>query len=223
MAEHKQDQQQDEREEGQRPLPSDPPVANQAEMEAVRAEERARAAGNLPDDWDVVSLDAYEEELFNDGVDTAVAEDIAHFTDEPEIQSDFAERQELNTGSRAWHEKLAQHHAKSPNLSGEDIDAAWDEANVGEETVGGDSPTPDQDIVEELGEAMGLTYQDNELLGIEDKLLARDRHRWELDPASADEETALVEGKTLLHDPDADTELRNPTLDEFAAPEEDRE
>jgi hypothetical protein len=48
--------------------------------------------------------------------------------------------------------------------------------------------TPDQDIVEEIGEAAGLTYEDDEPLGGEDKILDRDRNRWELNPESADEE-----------------------------------
>ncbi len=216
MAEKANDRPQKQGQQGERPLPPDPPVANQAEMEAVRAEELGRRLGDEQrEELDVVSLDANETEVFSDGVDTAVVEDISHFTDEPDILEDFAERQELNTGSRELQEKLLEHHAKSPNLSAEDIDAAWDEANVGEETVGGTTPTPDQDIVEELGEAMGLTYDDNELLGIADKLESRDRQRWEMDPASAAEEEAELEGRTVRADTAENEEIRNPTLPEF--------
>ncbi|MGH2521866.1 MAG: DUF6335 family protein [Anaerolineales bacterium] len=88
--------------------------------------------------------------------------------------------------------KLRAHHSKRPNLSGGDLDAAWDFADAGDETVGGTVATPDQDIVEELGEAAGLTYHDDEPLNIEDKLVKRDRKRWELNPASA--QTNLDEG-----------------------------
>jgi hypothetical protein len=86
--------------------------------------------------------------------------------------------------------KLDEHTARSPELSGGDIDAAWDYANVsGEETVGGSVPTPDQDNVDELGAGAGLTYNDDEPLDSDRKILRRDRERWELNPASADDET----------------------------------
>ena len=55
--------------------------------------------------------------------------------------------------------------------------------------MGGSVPTPDQDQVDEIGKAAGLTYQDDEPLQSGEKLLKRDRNRWELNPASALEET----------------------------------
>jgi hypothetical protein len=86
-------------------------------------------------------------------------------------------------------EELDEHNALSPDLSAGDLDANWQRADqVGEEAVGGSVSTPDQDIVEEIGEAAGLTYEDDEPLGGEDKILDRDRNRWELNPESADEE-----------------------------------
>ena len=73
-------------------------------------------------------------------------------------------------------------------LTGGDVDADVQSAYlVGDEAPGGDNPTPDQDIVDEIGAAVGLEYQDTEELGAERKLEERDRHRWELDPASADD------------------------------------
>ena len=73
-------------------------------------------------------------------------------------------------------------------LAGGDIDADAQSAYVvGDEAPGGDNPTPDQDIVQEIGAAVGLEYQDNEPLGSELKVEARDRHRWELDPASSED------------------------------------
>jgi len=78
------------------------------------------------------------------------------------------------------------HNATSPELSGGDVDAAWDDADSGEETVGGSSPTPDQDVVDELGAAAGLTFNEEEPLGTE-KLERRDDERWELDPASSED------------------------------------
>ena len=73
-------------------------------------------------------------------------------------------------------------------LAGGDVEADAQSAYaVGDEAPGGDNPTPDQDVVEEIGEALGLTFQDTEELGGERKLEERDRRRWELDPASSDD------------------------------------
>ena len=73
-------------------------------------------------------------------------------------------------------------------LSGGDVDADAQSAyGVGDEAPGGDNPTPDQDVVEEVGKAVGIAYQDTEPLGSERKLQERDRHRWELNPASAED------------------------------------
>jgi hypothetical protein len=41
--------------------------------------------------------------------------------------------------------------------------------------------------VDEIGRAMGVTYQDGEPLRAGPKEAERDRHRWELDPASAED------------------------------------
>jgi hypothetical protein len=92
------------------------------------------------------------------------------------------------SGRRAQLEKYAEHTETSPALTGGDVDADWESAySVGDEAPGGDNPTPDQDIVDDIGRAVGVEYQDNEELKGEKKLLERDKHRWELDPASSDD------------------------------------
>jgi hypothetical protein len=53
--------------------------------------------------------------------------------------------------------------------------------------AGGDNPTPDQDIVDDIGKALGVEYADNEELKAADKVTERDKHRWELDPASSED------------------------------------
>ena len=68
-------------------------------------------------------------------------------------------------------------------LSGGDVQAAWDQ-DTGEETVGGSNPTPDQDQVDALGQAVGISYSDAEPLHTTEKVERRDEKRWELDPAS---------------------------------------
>jgi hypothetical protein len=108
---------------------------------------------------------------------------------DPQVMDVLAETEHVETASGELAEELHNHHSKSPELSGGDLDADWERADqVGEETVGGSVPTPDQDRVDELGQAVGLVYQDEEALHTEDKLQKRDRQRWELNPASQDDE-----------------------------------
>jgi hypothetical protein len=119
-----------------------------------------------------------------------VRDQIDDYTDDEEILDDFADRQGLATGGRQkLEEKLNDYNSMNPTLSGGDVDAAWEDSEVsGEESVGGSVSTPDQDIVDDLGEAAGLTYKDYEELDYDKKVLDRDRDRWELDPASADDD-----------------------------------
>jgi hypothetical protein len=104
-----------------------------------------------------------------------------------EVTEEFAEAQRLASGGEQLKRELREHHSRTLELSGGDIDADWAGADVGDETVGGSAPTPDQDVVDELGEAVGLTYEDNEPLHTTEKVEERDRHRWELDPASSED------------------------------------
>ena len=119
-------------------------------------------------------------------IDAGTAESEQYEPDE-EVQQEFAEAQRLASGSEQLIRELREHHSRTPDLSAGDIDADWGRADIGEETVGGSAPTPDQDIVEELGEAVGLTYEDNEPLHTTEKVEERDRKRWELDPASSED------------------------------------
>ena len=92
------------------------------------------------------------------------------------------------SGRRGLREKYDEHTETSPALTGGDVDADWESAySVGDEAPGGDNPTPDQDLVDDIGRAVGIEYQDNEELKGEAKIAKRDRNRWELDPASSDD------------------------------------
>lgn len=105
-----------------------------------------------------------------------------------EVREEFDEAARLGSGGEQFlTARLREHHPFSPELSGGDIDAAWDEADTGDEMVGGGSPTPDQSVVEEIGLALGATINDNEPLRPGEKIKDRDRHRWELDPASSED------------------------------------
>jgi hypothetical protein len=98
-------------------------------------------------------------------------------------------------GGRRLEDELDENTAVNPKLSGGDVDAAWQEAeSVGDEAVGGSVATPDQDNVDEIGEAVGLEFQDNqELRGPAEVLDERDRNRWELNRSSADTDPANEE------------------------------
>jgi hypothetical protein len=92
------------------------------------------------------------------------------------------------TGRATLRHAKKEHTETSPAMTGGDVDADWEDAYaVGDEAPGGDNPTPDQDVVDEIGAALGVTYQDDEELKAADKIIERDRHRWELDPASAED------------------------------------
>jgi uncharacterized protein DUF6335 len=92
------------------------------------------------------------------------------------------------TGQEMYHQRKRQHTEGGPRLTAGDIDADWNEAySSGEEAPGGDMPTPDHDVVEEIGRALGVEYEDAEELKGSEKIEERDRHRWEYDPASAED------------------------------------
>jgi hypothetical protein len=92
------------------------------------------------------------------------------------------------TGRRELRERLDEHTETSPALTAGDVDADWESAySVGDEAPGGDNPTPDQDVVDDIGKAVGVQYEDNEELKGEAKIAKRDKHRWELDPASSED------------------------------------
>jgi hypothetical protein len=92
------------------------------------------------------------------------------------------------TGRAELRERLDEHKSMGLDIAGGDIDVDLEDAYfTGDEAPGGDNPTPDQDIVDDIGKALGVEYQDNEELKAVDKVIERDRNRWELDPASAED------------------------------------
>ena len=102
-------------------------------------------------------------------IEEFMEEEIAHAPKDPEL---LAQRLHNNT-------------AASPSDAGGDIDAAWEDVNEsGSETFAGDSPTPDQSMVEENARAVGLSFEDNEELEFVDKIERRDRDRYELEEQS---------------------------------------
>jgi hypothetical protein len=74
-------------------------------------------------------------------------------------------------------------------LTGGDVDADWMRAETsGEEAVGGSVATPDQDVVDEIGRALGVEQDDEAEFRTTDEILhARDRFRWHLERDAEDE------------------------------------
>jgi hypothetical protein len=167
----------------------EPPAEGAYKVKKVEATDPGNRQGenfliHEEDSLDKLALDANADEI---------SDQMKSFTDDEEIKEIFEERQRLASGGRQkLEEKLNEHHSLDPNLSGGDVDAAWEDSTVaGEESVGGSVPTPDQDNVDELGKAAGITYQDDEPLNSDKKILDRDRHRWELDPKSVDDDEEI--------------------------------
>ena len=83
------------------------------------------------------------------------------------------------SGRTALQQAKREHTETSPELTGGDVDADWEDAYaIGDEAPGGDNPTPDQDRVDDIGRALGIEYADNEELKGSDKVAERDKHRW---------------------------------------------
>lgn len=92
------------------------------------------------------------------------------------------------SGGHELANRMREHTSTGPAMTGGDVDGDWEDAEaVGDEAPGGDNPTPDQDVVDEIGKALGVEYDDDEELQGGDEIVARDRKRWELDPASKDD------------------------------------
>lgn len=84
--------------------------------------------------------------------------------------------------------RLENDSLADPVITAGDVDAQWEAAQFsGDESAVSSMSTPGQSVVEEIGQAMGVTYQDNEELKFGEKERSRDIKRWELDPASSDD------------------------------------
>src|SRR5262249_18518613 len=69
------------------------------------------------------------------------------------------------SGRAEMEDNLRKHGGITPGITGGDVDADFANAYFsGDEAPGGDNPTPDQDVVDDIGKALGLEYNDNEEL-----------------------------------------------------------
>jgi len=115
------------------------------------------------------------------------------FVPDPEIE-EFMEEEIAHApkDSDLLAQRLHNNTAASPADAGGDLDANWEDVNdAGSESIGGDSPTPDQSLVEENAKAMGVSFEDNEELDFLDKIEKRDRDRFELEEQSKTKEDTI--------------------------------
>jgi hypothetical protein len=92
------------------------------------------------------------------------------------------------SGRAEMRNTLSKNTGGGPALTGGDVDADWQSAeSIGDEAPGGDNPTPDQDVVDDIGRSLGVEYADDEELQGGAEISERDTHRWELDPSSKDD------------------------------------
>jgi hypothetical protein len=93
-------------------------------------------------------------------------------------------------------------------------------ADVGDETGDASSPRPDENVVSEIGEEVGMTFEDNEPLRPIEKVGARDQDRWELNPASSSDYRQR-QGEAGAERPADEDELSDEDLEDMDDDDED--
>jgi len=142
---------------------------------ATQAKGRRRAA--LPPDLDRQRRTLPDEER----LDQHEPASVEPMGDERQLLS-------ARSGFDDLRHRLSLHTEASPEITAGDVDARWEDAYAtGDEAPGGDNPTPDQDRVDEIGKALGISYAEGQELQGGDEITERDRHRWEYDPASSED------------------------------------
>jgi uncharacterized protein DUF6335 len=101
---------------------------------------------------------------------------------------DLDRRSSAARSGRAGMLRSRKEHGSMNAVTVGDVDVdAQDAYFTGEEAPGGDNPTPGSDVVDDIGTALGVHYDNAEELKSVEKVEKRDKHRWELDPASAED------------------------------------
>ena len=156
------------------------PKASPAPKRAVAPKAKAKAAAATGKKKHALGLDRARRIV---GAD----DDIVSPTPPSSLNLDRS-ASSARSGRQELKERYDKHTETSPALTGGDVDADWESAySTGDEAPGGDNPTPDQNNVDDIGLALGVEYEDNEELEGADKIVERDRHRWEDDPASSED------------------------------------
>jgi hypothetical protein len=95
---------------------------------------------------------------------------------------------DITAGAAKLNDRLQNDGLADTTITGGDVDAQFEGAQFsGDESAVSSMTTPEQNQVDATGQAMGVTYQDNEELKFGEKERSRDIKRWELDPASSED------------------------------------
>lgn len=183
------------REEVEAEIERDLEQGNTIQMELEEIESLEAEVGLEEVDLDEADIDAIAADTTDDNLDADDDGVTGDAADDPVI-SDLPQEdtQSYGTGlqgapsDRRGRYQPSQLNEASPVLTGGDVDANYEQANaVGDESVGGTVATPDQDIVDEIGAAVGLEMDDRAFLRTNEILDQRDDRRWELDPMSSED------------------------------------
>ena len=95
---------------------------------------------------------------------------------------------DVTAGAAKLAHRLQTDGLADPVVTGGDVDTQLEGAQFsGDESAVSSMPSPEHNVVDDIGRSMGVTYQDNEELNFGEKERSRDKKRWELDPASSDD------------------------------------
>lgn len=113
---------------------------------------------------------------------------LADLTGEEAAEIFFEGLSDREAGMGQTLERLKPLAYTDGGVTGGDVDDDWYQAEVvGEEAVGGQNPTPDQNVTEDLLHSMGISSREGYSLESIEQLAQRDRGRWELDPNSSED------------------------------------
>lgn len=126
---------------------------------------------------------------------TDTSQDIDKTPPSSDPVTDRPPRQAAAEAARTGREDQSQHIGAQPlgqdhmasgkPTTADDPDALTEQAKVvGEEAIGGTTPTPDQDNVDEVAKAVGINTQEEEPVDVANEMHRRDDQRFELDPDS---------------------------------------
>ena len=95
---------------------------------------------------------------------------------------------DITAGAAKLADRLRNDSLADPTITAGDLDAQWEGAQFsGDESAVSSMSSPENNVVDDIGTAMGVTYADDEELKFGEKERSRDKKRWELDPASSDD------------------------------------
>ena len=95
---------------------------------------------------------------------------------------------DVTAGAANLAHRLQNDGLADPVVTGGDVDVQLEGAQFsGDESAVSSMPSPEHNVVDDIGRSMGVTYQDNEELKFGEKERSRDEKRWELDPASSED------------------------------------